>query len=47
MHHSAATHATFTSYAYIPKMIDDGVDLLYHCNMLVSLFTVSGLPSFK
>ena len=26
---------------------DDDVDLLYHCNLFVSLFSVSGFPNLK
>ena len=26
---------------------DDDVDLLYHCNLFISLFSVSAFPSFK
>ena len=26
---------------------DDDADLLYHCNLCVSLLSVSGFPSFK
>ena len=40
MHRSAVTNATILHH-------QDDVGLLYHCNAFVSLFSVSGLPSFK
>ena len=41
MHRSAVTNAAILHH------LDDDVDLLYHCNMPASLFSVSSLPSFK
>ena len=41
MHRNAVTNAMILHHE------DDDVDLLYHCNVLISLFTVSGLPIFK
>ena len=41
MHHRAVTNAPILYHE------DDDVDLLYHCNAFVSLFSVPGLPSFK
>ena len=40
MHHGTDTNAAIWHHE------DDDVDLLYHCNTFVSLFSVSGFPSF-
>ena len=41
MYHSAVTNEVILHHQ------DDDVDLFYHCNAFVSLFSVSGIPSFK
>ena len=41
MHYNAVANAPILHHQ------DDVVDLLYHCNIFISLFSVSGLSSFK
>ena len=41
MRRSAVTNATILHHS------DDDVDLHYHCNAFISLFSVFGLPNFK
>ena len=41
MHRSAVTNPTSLHHE------DDDVDLLYYCNVFVSLFSVSGLLTFE